>query len=97
MAKFLIGQRVRIVWVNRAVNSGKVGLETHVVEINDRVGDWTLYGLSGSPIHMEVEDGRMVWYGWSEDQLEPIIPGGAKPSTYSFQELMDKCRERVLV
>lgn len=41
--------------------------------------------------HLGTNGGRN--FGPNEDQLEPILPEGAAPSVYTFQQLMDSLRE----
>ncbi len=95
MSSFFVGQRVRIVWVHLERNASMVGREGRIIEISDRDPKMTIHGLDISPIRTVVNDGMRTSYGYAADQLEPIIPDGAKPSEFSYQELMDRCREGV--
>lgn len=95
MAKFFVGQMVRLIHVEdpldpEADDWGAVGDEGHVVA----EGRY----FSGNPIagydcvcHFPSYGGYCAW-GW---QLEPILPDGHRASEFSFTELMDRCREGV--
>lgn len=78
MAKFKLMQRVRIVRVEQPRNKHLLNSETHVIQVVEagEYLDRDCYGTANLPI------GRT---SWAEDQLEPIIPEGASPSSW------DKC------
>lgn len=88
MAKFFVGMRVRLVgseWLG--FGPSPAGREARIIKksaigVNSRrMFDWGLmaddYGYVQANSH----------------ELEPILPEGAAPSIYSYQELMDKLRE----
>lgn len=95
MATFFVGQRVRILWVKQAKNAHKVGAEGRIVEVNDCLLGPVIYGLDSYPIQYVQKGLTQYGYGFSAEQLEPILPEGHTPSVYSYEELMDKCREGV--
>lgn len=97
MAKFLIGQLVRVAWVHSADFAHEVGLEGRVSCVKSGCMGPTIYGLNNAPIKYRSAADGMHAYGFLEEQLEPILPEGQAPSVYSFQELMDKCREGMAV
>lgn len=80
MAKFKLMQRVRIVRVERPVNKHLLNSETHITEVREEneLRSRDCYGTANCPISVE-------GFSFSEDQLEPIIPEGASPSSW------DKC------
>lgn len=95
MAKFYVGQRVRVV---RPVHPQNMGLTASVSHIGPfKLGQFTADGFR-VPQDCDLAilcDGSckpscaQLW------QIEPIQPSGAVPSEYSFTELMDKCREGI--
>lgn len=89
MARFFVGQRVRVAWVTNTEFSHEVGKEGIVEEIREGFFR-TLYSLNNSPF---VLIGART-FGFMEDQLEPIIPEGMQPSEFSFHELMDNLKEK---
>lgn len=87
MAKFFLGQRVRLARPDQEENRGVTGrisalgyfadftfLRGQFCEEGDCVVDWDKGGWSPQFTH----------------QLEPILPSGHTASTESFQELMDR-------
>ncbi len=91
MAKFFVGQRVRVKFVCRPENKVLVGLETVVADLCWMpTWDEPIYGVREKPIVFDFGEG---WVGFSPDQLEPILPSGHRASDFSFHELMDKCRQ----
>ena len=89
MARFFVGQRVRVRWARR---HGYVGREGRVTEV---IGPWPDvvtkevrlgYGLDIAPIEFD-GDG---WLSFAEDQHEPILPEGHQPSEFTtLAELLD--------
>ncbi len=87
MAKFFVGQRVKVISVcEPKTNSHLVGQEGVVNEVNcewesasgdrsDGIGV-TLLGIDD--------------WAFGEWQLEPILPKGAKPLGYSFEQMMSE-------
>lgn len=80
MAKFFVGQRVRIVKVYKAKEA--LGKEATLLR-------WRESGCWEASVDGYGEWFNGLWYGFDEDQLEPILPEGAQPSEFSFTELMD--------
>ncbi len=87
MAKFFVGQRVKIVSVDGCTeNNYLLGLEGIVNEINC---SW--YSVNG-----EVDGGVVLTIGSEHDwafgewQLEPSLPEGAQPLGYSFEQMMSE-------
>ena len=87
MAKFFVGQRVRVAWVHRAKNSHLVGSEARIIDI--KYTDPIIHSLDRAPFE---RDATCI-YGFFAEQLEPILPEGHIPSVYSFGELLVKLRE----
>lgn len=99
MAKWFIGQRVRVVRALHPENNGITGVITHfgpwgnhdILPNGNKLGGVADCFLSlDSPRH----DGSLV--GASPfDSLEPILYDGAQPIAESFEEMMGKLREGV--
>lgn len=90
MAKYSVGQRVRIVRVTNPANQHLIGAESHVIHIR-YVEHW-LNKPDKEPAEaylLPVQAAQPGSY-WTSDQLEPIIPDGAKPSEFKdVNELLD--------
>lgn len=88
MAKFFVGQRVRIVgavWLPIEGHPyGEPGVITAASTLGVTSFKWFEWGV-------ETESGRFI--ACDSSDLEPILYDGAAPSKYSYTELMDKCRE----
>lgn len=92
MAKFFVGQRVVLVRGFDLITRAKhYGLTGHIVGFcNFPIGTPTFEGIA-LPF---VGDVTIQWDGWvgrstqNTNQIEPILPEGAQPSEFSFQELM---------
>lgn len=87
MAKFFVGQRVRLVRACKPSNSGLTG---RIREIHPEV-----VGEGGVAINCRCDwdDGTSdAWGHWGThtSRLEPILPSGHRAGTESFQELMDR-------
>lgn len=98
MAKFFVGQRVKLVSATTLSNVGSQGVITHL-------GSWR--PGDRLPIGEVIDDGYwpdviVQWDGYvsyggvridqgpsNTSRLEPILPEGAQPSEFSFTELMD--------
>lgn len=102
MAKFFVGQRVRLVSAVYPENNGAEGTITHMGSWGD--GDTLPNGHRvRGPGHADVfvKWSRALNYTFSiaghgpcnSQRLEPILPEGAAPSIYSYQKLMDKLKE----
>ncbi|WP_440984935.1 hypothetical protein ACQHIH_16115 [Xanthomonas sontii] len=96
MAKFFVGQRVRVVYVKRTENSHLVGQEGHVNEVLQC--PWGIgYGLDVRPItHAIVDGGVLATYAFDADQLAPVLPEGQQPCGESYEQLMDRLRSGVV-
>ncbi len=93
MSKFFVGQRVRILWSKGWPElAGEEGVVVGVAK--DRgiygVSEWVVspccWGTANAPREGK---GGGCHFAPSSDQLEPILPEGAAPSVYTFQQLMD--------
>ena len=89
MAKFFVGQRVRVVADFGGHFPNLIGAEGVVMQVDDQ--DWTkwdaMYGLDIHPLY-QIESGH--WIGFVDGELEPVLPDGAKPSEFSsYEELME--------
>lgn len=98
MAKYKVGQRVRIIWVNLPDNKHLIGVESHITSVTENV-PWSdtsrYYGTDEPGYKLAVKicnEGRGYW---TADQLEPILPDGASPSEYSYEELLEQLKEGV--
>lgn len=82
MAKYQVGQRVRIIRVVNPANQYLIGAETHVVHVR-YVETWRDNTAKEPAVAymLAVETAEEGSY-WISDQLEPIIPDGAKPSEF---------------
>lgn len=86
MAKFFVGQRVRIISVDGvSENNYLLGLEGVVNEIN--CSWYSVVGEVDGGVGLTLM-GEDDW-AFGEWQLEPIVYDGAQPSEFSFAELMD--------
>ena len=84
-----IGQMVKVKYVIDKTKASLVGATGFIEEKSEELDGFFVWGLNCSPLEHKVEDGELVTYGFSSDQLEPILPEGAQPSEFSFTELMD--------
>ncbi|XQA74629.1 hypothetical protein ACM9XA_03570 [Xanthomonas sacchari] len=96
MAKFFVGQRVRVVKIYQPHNSHFLGQEGHVAEVlNTPSGK--RYGLDFRPISHSIEDGGvLVTSGFGGEQLASIDPEGHQPCGESYEQLMDRLRSGVV-
>lgn len=88
MSKFFVGQRVRI--VGAEYSTFLIGKETRIVGFENNAWDGQSY-YSGWLTSAINKDGAT--FVAKDGQLEPILPEGAAPSEYGFQELMDNLQE----
>lgn len=98
MAKFFVGQRVRLVRANFAQNLGAEGIITHMGPWRD--GDMLPIGLKliGAATDVIVKWNQLMSYKEKMidhgpcclDRLEPILPEGAQPLGYSFEQMMSE-------
>lgn len=98
MAKFFVGQRVRIVRATHAANNGITGVITAIGRWRD--GDvlpsgailaFSEFGYVDCYLSLDRErhDGQKRGFN-RFDQLEPILPEGAQPLGYSFEKMMSE-------
>lgn len=86
MAKFFIGQKVKIVSCddhNDAYAMALVGQEAIVNEL-DVENEYFVFGNIGVTVN-----GDEDWCFWPHE-LEPILPEGAQPLGYSFEQMMNE-------
>lgn len=93
MAKFFVGQRVRIKW-----SKGWPELAGQEGVINGLAGNKGIEGVSEWTVAPDIWGSHRapspglnggIFFAPNSNQLEPLQPDGAQPSVYSFQELMD--------
>lgn len=99
MAKFKVGDRVRILWSNSWPElAGKDGVIEAASPSRGALGtsDW-LVAPSEWGTHMAPYPGIIGGdcFGPNSSQLEPILYNGAQPSEFSYSELMDNLRTKV--
>lgn len=80
MAKFFVGQLVRLVKVFHPENQGR---EARIVAFFDECES----SVEGWPVNCIV-DGANKGTANHTDRLEPILPEGAQPLGYSFEQMM---------
>lgn len=102
MAKFFVGQRVRLVGTTNANNFGAEGTVSYIGlwGYGDRLPCGYMYSVKEkSDLYVnwdsfiDAGDDRYLRGPIQSYRVEPILPEGAAPSIYSYQELMDKLRE----
>lgn len=93
MAKFFVGQRVRIVRTLHPLL--KPGLEAAILEIGDFKGAYPEGRILPGECKLEIFGFKAPSGYWvaSFNQLEPILPEGSAPSEFTFQQLMDSLQE----
>lgn len=94
MAKFFVGQRVRIIsskgWPELAGEEGRI-IGDDVSHASTERSEWQvapdIWGSDRSPYK-----GLLGGYRFApnSDQLEPILPEGAEPLGYSFEKMMSE-------
>jgi hypothetical protein len=85
MAKFFVGQRVRV--TRSDFYPEMIGIEARIIEEALVEGDDSWLLRAG---------GEPKWYVEKHNApycLEPILPEGAAPSDFTFQQLMDSLQE----
>lgn len=92
MAKFFVGQRVRVVKVRKTFED--LGKEGVIVGWHSGVKCWEV-SLNG--IGEWSNACKDMWFGFYDEQLEPILDPGSTPSVFSYEELMDGLRSGKLV
>lgn len=98
MGTFFVGQRVRIVHSDHSPQV--IGREARVIGSLEHVRniyrgeEWDGYPIAVDGIGSRNQHGNRFCF--PSGYLEPILPEGHTPSVYSYEELMDKCREGVV-
>lgn len=100
MAKFFVGQRVRIkfskCWPELAGEEGRIiaiapkGDATVPDERSDWIVAPDVWATHFAPFP-GIHAGHI--FAPNSDQLEPLLPSGHQAGDYSFQELMEQCRQ----
>lgn len=99
MTKFFVGQRVRVARPRHPANKGITGriaiIKPYIA--GERLPNGNRYVGSPGDCWIDLDrprnDGGMAGVS-AFYQLEPILPEGAQPSKFSFQELMEDLNER---
>lgn len=95
MAKYSVGQRVRIKYAVRSDNQHLVGKETHITDLKHVV--WRDDNFDGTGYKVAVVANPLPTAWWREGQLEPIIPEGSAPSEFKdIHELLDSLQLEVV-
>lgn len=97
MVRFFVGARVKIVRADYAVNNGLTGFITHFGNwgFGEKLPNGDIYGgRSRADCFLDLDsprvtDGRIQVPARLE-QLEPILPEGAQPLGYSFEQMMSE-------
>lgn len=90
MAKFFVGQRVRIKYSYKWPElDGTEGVIIGFDE-DDLLVAPDSWGTADCPYS---DIGTHQYFAPSPEQVEPIIPEGMQPSEFSFHELMDNLKE----
>lgn len=84
MTKFFVGQRVRLV---RPVLPKNQGREDTICNLFEEKM------IGGLPANCKLSNSPPLFYTHTS-RLEPILPEGAQPSKFSFQELLEDLNER---
>ena len=98
MAKFFVGQRVRVVKiVDGDLPRDLLGKEAHVTQVdNDFPDGESMYGLDIFPLRYEHADLEHEWViGFVSSELEPILPEGHRPGIKGTCEPLDKLLSEV--
>lgn len=95
MAKFFVGQRVKVVSSTKKENLG--------IEANIESFVFTAKGTktrSGIPLSRDCNCAIVIdsglRYAANTDQLEPILPEGNQPCGMSYEEMMQEFKEKVV-
>lgn len=92
MARFFLGQRVRVVGLEQeatAFDLDALGKEGVVNEL-DCVSTFNKEGMVGVTLPIPAYTGKREDWCFGPHHLEPILPDGHRASTESFQELLDR-------
>lgn len=90
MAKFFVGQRVRIVRAQTQAGISLIGRSAVVIEVAEFADGEVGYGLDIAPIFFD--EG---WVIWGAHQLEPITPPHVAGSWEVIEQLLPNIREGV--
>jgi hypothetical protein len=100
MATFFVGQRVRILWSDGWPELGgqvgrivACGIQVTVGPSVGKMGFHVAPDCWGSHVAPRKAPHGGAMFAPLADQIEPIQPSGHCASDFSYQELMDKCRE----
>ena len=88
MAKFFVGQRVRIVRAEFAFHL--IGTESVVLGVNESFLSKHDGIFRHGYVRLDMRDGDGARFFALPENLEPILPSGHTAGTESFQELMDR-------
>lgn len=95
MAKFFVGQPVKLMWKRAdSTTDRKVGAEGRIAV----VGPWREGEINFRNRVMTSNSDYLVDWNDGDDsfvlssQLEPILPDGHRAGDYSLSELLDRCR-----
>lgn len=93
MSKFFVGQRVRVVRTLNPILTP--GLEATIIAVGKFNGAYPGGEIVPGECKLDIWSIRAPQGDWvaSFDQLEPILPEGAAPSEFTFQQLMDNLQE----
>lgn len=93
MSKFFVGQRVRIIAAESFPEF--IGVETRIVALGQSAYSIKKKvlrnGLLGVDLRLDKYPNRFVCV--MPEWVEPILPEGAAPSEFNFQQLMDNLQE----
>lgn len=91
MARFYVGQRVRIIKCEKYHQF--LNAETHIVALHSEGRDKSGQQFFG--IEIGIISPNNLNFVATPDQLEPILTEGHQPAEYSYTELMDRLRSGV--
>lgn len=89
MAKFFVGQRVRI----NCPESNGHGREAVVTRLNQMGWDDFDRPFIGTQIDLPSASSRCGLCVFENHELEPTLPEGSAPSVYTFHQLMESLQE----
>lgn len=95
MVTWFVGLRVRIVRATHAANNGLTGVISHIgpYKFRDILPNGKLLGVDDADCFLKLDsprhDGAMGGAN-SFWQIEPILPEGAQPLGYSFDQMMSE-------
>lgn len=92
MAKFFVGQRVRIKYSTTWPELN--GQEGVIVDLGDGEAE-VAPNCWGTSICPYPKEDTADWFGPYIHQLEPIMPEGHEPCGMSYEEMMQEFKEKV--